>query len=101
MKHRTPLFFALLMTGTIFAASTLTLKPALAVHLFADLSCTELPSYSELTQVLRNIVTVGDPSTNSGLANHMWATVVTQNGVVCEVTASSDNQPAELLSKDR
>ena len=99
MKHRPPLSFALLLIGTIFAASTLIPAPTFAVHLDdGDPLCHGLPDYDELTQSLRDIVAVGDPSVNSGLANHMWATTVNHLGVVCSVTSSSDNQSDQLLA---
>ena len=72
MKHRPPLSFALLLIGTIFAASTLIPAPTFAVHLDdGDPLCHGLPDYDELTQSLRDIVAVGDPSVNSGLAPYV------------------------------
>ena len=88
------------LTGIVLTAPAFPPAPALANPLLgiSPPSCQGLPSYTELTATLRDIVAVGDPSVNSGLANHMWATMVDVNGVVCQVTTSSDNQSEQLLA---
>jgi len=50
-----------------------------------DTSCPV--TYQTLTDTLKAVVTGGG---NAGLGNNMWATVVNRDGVVCNVTRSSD-----------
>ena len=45
-------------------------------------NCDALPSHSELTSVLKSVVS---PLDNGGLGNDMWGTVVNRDGVVCAV----------------
>ena len=99
MKHRPSFYFSLLLAGTIFAAPTVTPAQIFELPLgHGGPACDGLPDYAELTETLRSIVAVGDPSVNSGLANHMWATTVNYQGVVCNVTRSSDNPADQLLA---
>ena len=60
--------------------------------------CSGLPSHAQLTAVLKSVVAVGDSSTNGGLANDMWATIVNRDGVVCSVTFSGDNRGDQWLA---
>lgn len=51
-------------------------------------ACEGLPSHAELTAALAaHVATTTDPATtNGGLDNNMWATVVNADGIVCAVT---------------
>ena len=60
--------------------------------------CSGLPTHAQLTAVLKSVVAVGDSSTNGGLANDMWATIVNRDGVVCSVTFSGDNRGDQWLA---
>lgn len=58
----------------------------------AGAECTELPSHAELTAALSDVVAAAD---SGGFGNHMWATVVNRDGVVCAVTFSGENRGAQ------
>ena len=62
--------------------------PVLADDDDSAAKCEGLPSYSDLTSALKDVVDAGG---NAGLANNMWATVVDRDGVVCAVTRSGDD----------
>lgn len=50
-------------------------------------ACRGLPSHAELTKALADHVATSNPATtNGGLDNNMWATVVNADGIVCAVT---------------
>lgn len=51
--------------------------------------CDSLPGYDTLTEALAAIVEAGG---SAGLANHMWATLVDRDGLVCAVTFSGSNR---------
>ncbi len=52
--------------------------------------CGALPGHEELTSLLRQIVAPGDKTVNGGLGNHVWATIVNRQGVVCSLTRSGE-----------
>ncbi len=54
--------------------------------------CDSLPSQEVVKGVLERIVTGGN---NGGLGNHMWATLVDRDGVVCIVTYSGANRGSQ------
>ena len=53
--------------------------------------CSALPSRSEVTGPLTDIVVPGDRSANGGLGNPMWAVLVDRNGTICAVTRSGES----------
>ncbi len=55
-------------------------------------NCGNLPSHSELTDALRASVAASGGESNGGLDFHMWATIVTRDGVVCVVTFSGEDR---------
>ncbi len=52
-------------------------------------SCNDLPSHASLTNEIQNVVNAGG---NGGLANHMWATIVDRDGIVCQVAKSGQDR---------
>lgn len=59
----------------------------------ADGRCTGLPSHAQLTAELAAVVSGGG---NAGFGNHIWATVVNRDGVVCAVTFSGGNRGEQV-----
>jgi uncharacterized protein GlcG (DUF336 family) len=55
-------------------------------------SCRDLPSHAALRSALATVVTTGG---NSGLAFHMWATVVNRDGIVCAVVYTGADRGAQ------
>src|SRR5262245_49629833 len=53
--------------------------------------CASLPSHLALT----NALVAATLAETSGLNNHMWATIVDRNGIVCAVTFSGTNSGAQ------
>ncbi len=49
--------------------------------------CAQLPGHGQLEAALSAVVNAGG---NGGFGNHMWATVVNNDGIVCAVTFSGD-----------
>jgi uncharacterized protein GlcG (DUF336 family) len=70
--------------------TSLLLLPTLA---FADQSCPGLPNQGRLASALRAAVA----AETSGLNNHMWATIVDRDGIVCAVAFSGVNRGAQWL----
>ena len=57
--------------------------------------CSGLPSHADLKQILQeNVAASGGPS-NGGLDNHMWATLVNRDGVVCAVAFSGSDRTSQ------
>ena len=54
--------------------------------------CDNLPNHDAVTSALSTIVETGN---NGGLGNHMWATLVDRDGVVCAVTYSGANRGSQ------
>jgi uncharacterized protein GlcG (DUF336 family) len=61
----------------------------------SEAACRRLPSHAQLTQALKSVVVLGDASKNGGLANDMWATLVSRDGEVCSVTFSGEDRTAQ------
>jgi uncharacterized protein GlcG (DUF336 family) len=55
-------------------------------------ACQDLPSHGQLTAALSGAI-----GGNGGLSNHMWATVVNSDGVVCQVAKSGDDNNDQWL----
>ncbi len=55
-------------------------------------NCDSLPDHGAVTNALATIVATGD---SGGLGNHMWATIVDRDGVVCSVTHSGANRGSQ------
>lgn len=71
------------MLHSILVVSLISAAPA-----WAQFSCKDLPSHTELTSALRSSVApTGGPS-NGGFDFHAWAVVVSRDGEVCAVTMS-------------
>lgn len=54
--------------------------------------CESLPSHDAVKRALEKMVADGN---NGGLGNHMWATLVDRDGVVCVVTFSGANRGSQ------
>ncbi len=56
-------------------------------------ACRGLPGHGELTAALaKHVATTADPATtNGGLDNNMWASIVSRDGTVCTVTRTGDD----------
>ena len=54
--------------------------------------CDNLPDHNAVTSALSKVVAIGN---NGGLGNHMWATLVDRDGVVCAVTYSGANRGSQ------
>jgi uncharacterized protein GlcG (DUF336 family) len=78
---------AKLLGLVLIASGLLTPRAALA----DDDKCAGLPSQSALQSALVAAVA----AESSGLNNHMWATVVNRDGVVCAVAFSGSNRSAQ------
>ena len=55
-------------------------------------SCHDLPTHAQLTAALQTNVQASGGPANGGLDNHMWATIVDADGIVCAVTKSGNNR---------
>ena len=55
-------------------------------------SCDNLPDHEAMTGALSTIMEAGE---NGGLGNHVWASVVDRDGVVCAVTFSGENRGSQ------
>ncbi len=71
---------SLAVGGAALAAKSLVIRPKEAPD--------NLPDHAGLTAALREVVKVGDPKANGGLALNMWAAVVRRDGSVHAVTFS-------------
>lgn len=58
-------------------------------------ACSSLPGYYQLTAALKASTNASGGPRNGGLENHMWATIVNPDGIVCSVTASGDSRAAQ------
>ncbi|MGH2398093.1 MAG: hypothetical protein ACRDFW_14195, partial [bacterium] len=77
--NRKKVLFALALTAALLGALTLGSSPALAI-------CADLPSFATLLDKLNDVAPSGAiPPANGGLNNHMWATIVDRDGIVCAV----------------
>ncbi len=54
----------------------------------SDASCRHLPGYAELKAAIEKATA----DETSGLNNHMWATIVDRDGIVCAVAFSGENR---------
>ncbi len=95
MKNHPMMWRVLSVAVALFAALSLTFAPV-----FADddddgkrKSCKDLPSQAELTAALTSVA--GDGTTNGGLGNDSWATIVDRDGIVCAVTFSGTDRNAQ------
>ncbi len=52
--------------------------------------CNSLPSHSELEAALLGSVAASGGPSNGGLDNHMWGTIVSNDGTVCAVAKTGD-----------
>ena len=76
-----PLRYAIFLVSLL----ALTSRPAFA-------QCgPDVPSHAALTTALKGAVNAGGTA-NGGLGNHMWATVVNRDGIVCAVTFTGDDR---------
>lgn len=55
-------------------------------------ACKNLPSHSELTYALRNVIAPTGGIPNGGFDLNMWASIVNRDGVVCAVAKSGDDR---------
>src|SRR5262245_24512251 len=78
---KNPFAYAIL----IVSALGLTSRPASAQQ------CAGVPDHAALSMALDGAVDVGGTS-NGGLGNNMWATVVNRDGVVCAVTFTGSDR---------
>ncbi|MGH7429337.1 MAG: hypothetical protein ACREJ4_13425, partial [Candidatus Methylomirabilaceae bacterium] len=69
--------FALALTAALLGALTLGSSPALA-------NCNDLPDFDTLDDKLDDVAPSGTAA-NGGLNNHLWATIVDRDGIVCAV----------------
>ena len=58
---------------------------AMASGYYGNKSCYGLPSHSDLSYAINEVVDAGN---NGGLGNEMWLSVVNRDGVVCGVARS-------------
>jgi len=56
-----------------------------AMHATAWASCNDLPNHAALTSALQTSVQVSSEPDNGGLNDHMWATLVDADGILCAV----------------
>lgn len=57
-------------------------------------SCSDLPDHASLQTTLAGVVTSGG---NGGLGNHMWATLVDRDGIVCAVAFTGEDRGDQWL----
>jgi uncharacterized protein GlcG (DUF336 family) len=79
-------------SGKAFAFATCLLSIVALTSSPAFAQCADVPTHAALTNALGGAVAVGQPAVNGGLANHMWATVVNRDGIVCAVTFTGDDR---------
>lgn len=75
------------LTAAILVIPT---APARAAADGTGSACRDLPSHSELEEALQ----AATATESSGLNNHMWATIVNRDGIVCAVAFSGVNRGA-------
>ncbi|HKY20282.1 MAG TPA: heme-binding protein [Vicinamibacterales bacterium] len=82
-----------MLRKSLFVALTLISAPALAVAQPANQSssCSSLPNHGTLKAALDKATA----EEKSGLNNHMWATIVDRDGVVCAVAFSGTDRAAQ------
>src|SRR5262249_39726556 len=90
LSFRVVLVFCLLAAGvpSLRAADDDTKAPDKKLR---DSSCRNLPGYNELKAAIEKATA----DETSGLNNHMWATIVDRDGVVCAVAFSGVNRGAQ------
>jgi uncharacterized protein GlcG (DUF336 family) len=89
LSFRVALILALLAAGVASLQAADPVKKEDAK--LRDLSCGNLPHYDELKAAIEKAA--ADEA--SGLNNHMWATIVDRDGVVCAVAFSGTNRGAQ------
>jgi uncharacterized protein GlcG (DUF336 family) len=78
------------VSALIAAALVIPTAPALADADGTGSACRDLPSHSDLADALQ----AATATETSGLNNHMWATIVNRDGIVCAVAFSGVNRSA-------
>lgn len=57
--------------------------------------CGQLPAHAALRAALRSVAPAAGTASNGGLNNHMWATVVDRDGVVCAVVFTGTDRGSQ------
>ena len=88
-RHYVSILAAAALIGLFWAV-----HPVVAQEDFdANRVCEDLPDHERLTEILKEVVK--DPLGNGGLGNHLWATIVNRDGVVCRVTFSGEDRGSQ------
>ena len=75
-----------------FLGKTLMVGCLITMSTTAWADCRDLPNHAALTAALQtNVGAIAGGPDNGGLNNHMWATLIDADGVVCAVTKSGIN----------